>query len=861
MMHRYLCVLLLSIGLLADRTAAEAQTVFIPDTNLRVWLNTAKPNSVDALGNCDSAAWNAQPPNSVGFSFTVVPNFGSVDLEGMQYLKMPTLYMNGTSLDTISVTYPGHPPGMTQLVITEVDVNSINGQFWPLPNGLDIFNATRCGLTGLPAFTGTRLWIRENDLGGQVLNVPPTVTSLRLNDCNITQVPSIPNVTELEVNDDPLGTLTNLPPGLLSLSAHNAGLSTLPALPPNLQTLVVSSNALSSLPPLPNLLMTLDITNNQFTVLDSLPPLLYTLYVKTNPIPVLPALPASLWRLDGSYSGLTSLPSPLPPALTILTMYNTAGLTALPALPSSLAFLEISGTAVAQLPALPQSLTYLRAMNNTALTCLPALPPQVFTLRLANSGVSCIPNIPPALVPGLNNIGIAPVVCNPGTSPCPIVDPLIIGTTFSDADVDGVFDVGEATRPNATVIAQPGDLLAGSDINGNYVLPANVGSFSVTGVPGLYEPVTTAPYAVTFTALGQVDSLNHIGFNVIPGMYDLVTTITSTNVRPGFNTGVWVTVHNVGTEPTTATVQLTFDAALSYVSSSEVPDAVNGNVVDWTTPSIVPGGSWTVWVELYGPPALVLGSPVVQQATATPSQPDQTPADNTYILNDVVVGSFDPNDKKVEPSTLSLLDVASGTRVEYTVRFQNTGTFPAERVLITDTLSSDLQWATMQVLGSSHTHTWYIHNGVLHVLFESINLSDSVSDEPGSHGFVKFSFVPSNTLITGDAVGNIANIYFDFNEPVITNDALFYVETSLAVDGADADGLRAWPNPAQDVLFVALDGATIGTLSVVDATGREVLSTTIGARAELHIGALAAGPYLLRCTNSKGVRTSHLMKH
>ena len=87
------------------------------------------------------------------------------------------------------------------------------------------------------------------------------------------------------------------------------------------------------------------------------------------------------------------------------------------------------------------------------------------------------------------------------------------------------------------------------------------------------------------------------------------------------------------------------------------------------------------------------------------------------------------------------------------------------------------------------------------------------------------------------------------------------METSLAVGDADADGLRAWPNPAQDVLFVALAGATIGTLSVVDATGREVLSTTIGARAELNIGALAAGPYLLRCTNSKGVRTTHLMKH
>ncbi len=582
--------------------------------------------------------------------------------------------------------------------------------------------------------------------------------------------------------------------------------------------------------------------------------------MSNNPLTALPQLPATLEYLYAENTAITTLPNPLPP---ILKQLNVSGdqVTTIPPLPSTFQWLWIDNSQVSQLPAFPSSLLQLDALDATALTCLPALPTGMYRAKLAGSGVTCLPNIPPQFDITLNTLGIAPVVCDPGTSPCPIVDPLIAGTTFSDADVDGVFDAGEAARPNATVIAQAGDLLAGSDINGNYVLPANVGSFSVTGVPGLYEPVTTAPYAVTFTGIGQVDSLNHIGFNTIPGMYDLVTTITGTNVRPGFNTGVWVNVHNVGTEPTTATVQLTFDAALSYVTSDIVPDAVNGNVVDWTTPTIVPGGSWSVWVDLYGPPALVLGSPVVQQATATPSQPDQTPADNTYILNDVVVGSFDPNDKKVEPSTLSSLDVASGTRVEYTVRFQNTGTFPAERVLITDTLSSDLQWATMQVLASSHTHTWYIHNGVLHVLFENINLPDSVSDEPGSHGFVKFSMVPSNTLITGDAVGNIANIYFDFNEPVITNEAVFYVETGLAVGDAAADGWHVWPNPAEDVLNIVSKQALNGVLTVLDMTGRVVLSQpAVGLRAQLRTDTLAPGPYVLQCSSATGVQALRFVK-
>ncbi|MBK7553459.1 MAG: T9SS type A sorting domain-containing protein [Flavobacteriales bacterium] len=851
-MHRYL-----SLCLLAFCLNASAQTVFIPDVKVRIWLNDAKPNSVDVNGNCDSAAWNAQPPSYVQMSLDTLPNFSSVNFEGVQHLKMENLALLGDSANTEIITYPGHPLNLEELSLWYVNMPTIGGALLPLPSDLDRFWCRHCGLNVIPAFNGTEFWVEDTDLSGVLMSIPASATDVRLDNCGLTQIPSIPNVTRLRVDNNPLGTLTNLPAGLQHLDAYNTGIATLPALPPGLVSLIVGTNQLSALPVLPTTLQDLDISNNQFNVLGTLPPVLRTLYVKTNPLTALPPLPSTLWVLSGAYSGLLSLPA-LPASLISMEMYDV-GLTALPALPAGLQYLDIRLTDISQLPPLPSGLVTLRASLCSSLTCLPALPQTLTSLNLGLSGVTCLPNIPPNL--GFGLLGIPPVVCNPGTSPCPIVDPLITGITFSDADVDGVFDAGEAARPNATVIAQPGDLLAGSDINGNYVLPANVGLFSVTGVPGLYEPVTTAPYAVTFTALGQVDSLNHIGFTVIPGMYDLVTTLTGTNVRPGFNTGVWVNVHNVGTEPTTATVQLTFDAALSYVTSDIVPDAVNGNVADWTTSLLVPGGSWTVWVELYGPPALVLGTPVVQQATATPSQPDQTPADNTDVLNDVVVGSFDPNDKKVEPSTLSLLDVASGTRVHYTVRFQNTGTFPAERVLITDTLSSDLQWSTITIEAASHAHTWYLHNGVLHVLFENINLPDSVSDEPGSHGFVKFSFVPSNALVVGAEVGNIANIYFDFNEPVITNEAVYYVETSLAVDGADADGLRAWPNPAQEVLNISTAHAASGSLSVLDITGRVVLSRPVtGALTSVRIEALAPGPYVVRCTTAAGDRSVRFVK-
>jgi hypothetical protein len=92
--------------------------------------------------------------------------------------------------------------------------------------------------------------------------------------------------------------------------------------------------------------------------------------------------------------------------------------------------------------------------------------------------------------------------------------------------------------------------------------------------------------------------------------------------------------------------------------------------------------------------------------------------------------------------------------------------------------------------------------------------------------------VPSPSLIIGNAVHNSANIYFDYNEPVITNTATFFVETSLAMADAEADGLRTWPNPAKDVLIVACDAPMSERLQVIGMTGRTVLEQRVAARAQ-----------------------------
>ena len=142
---------------------------------------------------------------------------------------------------------------------------------------------------------------------------------------------------------------------------------------------------------------------------------------------------------------------------------------------------------------------------------------------------------------------------------------------------------------------------------------------------------------------------------------------------------------------------------------------------------------------------------------------------------------------------------------------------------------------------------------MLHVLFNNINLPDSTSDEAASHGFVNFSMKPSNSLLLGESVGNVANIYFDFNDPIITNEAVFTVDATSGVQRSEAVALNVWPNPVSDMLHVTSGEGWIKSVRVISADGREVLSKQVGAsEARINVRALSPGSYVMLAEDGKG---------
>ncbi len=135
----------------------------------------------------------------------------------------------------------------------------------------------------------------------------------------------------------------------------------------------------------------------------------------------------------------------------------------------------------------------------------------------------------------------------------------------------------------------------------------------------------------------------------------------------------------------------------------------------------------------------------------------------------------DPNNKiPVIKSSISEEDFIDKTnQIHYTINFQNEGQAPARDVYILDQLSARLNWETMDIRQASHPMSVSMTNdGLVRFDFKDIVLPEKAVDEEGSKGFVRFTIYPKEDLQIGEEIQNTAGIYFDLNDPVITNTAI-----------------------------------------------------------------------------------------
>jgi Secretion system C-terminal sorting domain len=198
------------------------------------------------------------------------------------------------------------------------------------------------------------------------------------------------------------------------------------------------------------------------------------------------------------------------------------------------------------------------------------------------------------------------------------------------------------------------------------------------------------------------------------------------------------------------------------------------------------------------------------------------------------IGSFDPNDKQGFPNGYGEQHfIEPGTDIEYLIRFQNTGTDTAFIVVIRDTLSQFLDPTGVEPGASSHPYRMELYGtGILKFSFHDIMLPDSNTNEPLSHGFVKFRVKQMKTNAPGLVIENRAAIYFDYNAPVITNTTYHtlgynFIQLSSIEEGggnANLPTVRVFPNPFDETALFVLENVQAKhlTFNLFDQNGRQV---------------------------------------
>ncbi|MBV6439018.1 MAG: hypothetical protein EPGJADBJ_00648 [Saprospiraceae bacterium] len=424
------------------------------------------------------------------------------------------------------------------------------------------------------------------------------------------------------------------------------------------------------------------------------------------------------------------------------------------------------------------------------------------------------------------------------------------GKVFLDSNGNGQKDIGEPGLNNFVVKAAQSGALGATYNDGDFSMffGQQADELSVANVPPHYA---AAPASVAVTA--GAGSIPPPSFAIQPQgtVNDAgVNLVAAKAFRAGYDNTLYVNVKNAGTVASNGQLKLALSPLLSVISTTPAADAIIGDTLIWDFANLQPLKERKFQVDVKTavvPP----GEPVfVKAETFNGADVDMT--NNTAVLDEQVVSSYDPNDKAVSETHVPVNE-ADEEELVYTVRFQNLGNVETDFITVRDTLSAALDAASVRVLTASHPWELHIEDGrVLVFRFNPIRLAPASEDSLGSQGFVQFAIRMKPGLEVGNEIANTAHIYFDFNPAVVTNT----VVTSIAVVATFEPSQRAlplevFPNPAGSRVTLRLPEGFEGEgrIEIFSVKGRLVYSAAaLGSSQEIDLSGVPTGVYWCRWT-------------
>ncbi len=438
---------------------------------------------------------------------------------------------------------------------------------------------------------------------------------------------------------------------------------------------------------------------------------------------------------------------------------------------------------------------------------------------------------------------------------------LISGYIYADTNSNCTLDTGEMHLPYNSLIVQPGSLSIPIDNNGYYEINLPMGYYTatITYVPMYSGATISCPVTGTDTlqiATSVPITINNQNFGVsYPSTCASIQTWVSTgNMRPCSWHHTSISYQNLTpTYDPNVTITVTFDSFHNITGSSPAWTSNVGNVVTFHVP-VGPFSTGYITVYDNNSCSAVLGTPSCIDVMAIPS--NSGCVDSTISYSQTCINfstSYDPNEKiLLSPYGTNITPT---DELRYMIGFQNTGNDTAFTIVVLDTLSYNLNPATLVPAPSDHPYTYQlIGSNIAKFTFNNINLPDSTTDQLNSHGFITYTIQQNPNNPPGTQILNTGNIYFDFNANVRTNTTFNQIPMAtlgIAQNSITKDGISIYPNPFTNTTkFVFSTKSTDAkyTIQLYDIQGKKVkeVKNITDTYYELNRGDLKAQMYFYK---------------
>jgi hypothetical protein len=330
--------------------------------------------------------------------------------------------------------------------------------------------------------------------------------------------------------------------------------------------------------------------------------------------------------------------------------------------------------------------------------------------------------------------------------------------------------------------------------------------------------------------------------------------------EPGFETSYKIVYKNKGNQTVSGAVALTFDDALiDFVEAYPVQTSQATGQLTWNYSNLLPFESRSAYVtfNVNSPqetPPVEIDDVLAFSVSITPTTGDETPSDNTFAFNHVVTGSFDPNDITCLEGN-SVIPDKIGEYLHYNINFENTGNAAARFIVVKDVIDeTQFDISTLQVLDASHAMHTRVEGNEVEFYFDDINLGAS------EKGNVVFKIKTLNTLQVNDDVTQQANIFFDYNWPIETNEATT-VFAALSTGNFELDAsVKVYPNPSKGIINISAD-SNVESIELYDIQGRLLQSKIINeTEAKVDISQRTSGMYFVKVTTEAGTKVEKIVK-